>query len=319
MRILITGGAGFIGSNFIRHILNKYPEYKIINLDRLTYCGNLENLKDIQNKSNYKFIRGDICDSKLVDKLLKDCNVIVNFAAQTHVDRSIVDSSEFIRTNFYGTYVLLESAKKYKIDKLIQISTDEVYGSIENGSFTEESALNPNSPYAASKAAVDHLIRSYFVTYKLPVIIIRSSNNFGPYQYPEKVIPLFITNALDNKKLPLYGDGLNVRDWLYVLDNCEAIELILHNKGEVGQIYNVSAGNEKTNLDLTKLILKIMGKSDDLIKYVTDRLGHDRRNSMDSSKIRKLGWQPKYKFEETLGETIKWYQDNKEWWGKIKS
>jgi dTDP-glucose 4,6-dehydratase len=320
MRLLITGGAGFIGSNFIRYILNKYSGYKITNLDKLSYCGNPENLKDVEKNPNYKFVKGDICDGKIVNKLAKNVDVIVNFAAQTHVDRSIVDASEFVQTNVYGTYVLLEAAKKYKINRTVHISTDEVYGSRENGSFKEEDALHPNSPYAASKAAADLLVRSYLITYKLPVLIIRSSNNFGQYQFPEKVIPLFITNAnvLKNKKLPLYGDGLNVRDWLYVLDNCRAIDLILH-KGEIGQIYNVAAGNEKTNLELTKVILKIMGKSEDLIEYVKDRPGHDRRYSLDWTKIKKLGWQPQYQFEEALRQTIKWYQDNKQWWQVLKS
>ncbi len=317
MNLLITGGAGFIGSNFIRYILNKYPEYKITNLDKLTYCGNLENLKDIKNNPNYRFIKGDICDNKVVDKLVKDVDIIVNFAAQTHVDRSIADASEFIQTNVYGTYVLLEAAKKYKIKRMVHISTDEVYGSRESGSFEEDDVLNPNSPYAASKAAADHLARSYSVTYKLPVLIIRSSNNFGQFQYPEKVIPLFITNALKNKRLPLYGDGLNVRDWLYVLDNCRAIGLILH-KGEAGGVYNVAAGNEKTNLELTRLILKMMGKTGDLIEYVRDRLGHDRRYSLNWNKIRNLGWQPQYQFEQALKETVRWYQDNQRWWGKAK-
>jgi len=318
MRLLITGGAGFIGSNFIRYILNKYSGYKITNLDKLSYCGNPENLKDIEKNPNYKFVKGDICDEKVVDKLVKNVDIIVHFAAQTHVDRSIVDASDFIQTNVYGTYMLLEVAKKYKINKMVHISTDEVYGSRESGSFKEEDALYPNSPYAASKAAADHLVHSYFVTYNLPVIITRSSNNFGCYQYPEKVIPLFITNALENKKLPLYGDGLNVRDWLYVLDNCQAIDLILH-KGQVGQIYNVAAGNEKTNLELTKVILKIMGKPEGLIEYVKDRPGHDRRYSLDWNKIKALGWQPQYQFEEALRQTIKWYQDNKQWWQVLKS
>ena len=317
-RMLITGGAGFIGSNFIRYILNKYPEYSIINLDKLTYCGNLENLKDVENNPNYKFIKGDICDSDVVNDIVKDSEIIINFAAQTHVDRSIIDASEFIRTNVHGTHVLLEAAKKYNISKFIHISTDEVYGSRENGSFKEDDALQPNSPYSASKAAADHLVLSYFVTYKLPVIIIRSSNNFGPYQYPEKVIPLFITNALENNKLPLYGDGLNVRDWLYVLDNCQAIGLILH-KGEIGKIYNVGAGNEKTNLELTKHILDTMGKPESLIEYVKDRPGHDRRYSMDFSRIRNLGWHPQYQFQQALKETIRWYQDNQQWWRKLKS
>ena len=318
MRLLITGGAGFIGSNFIRYILNKYSGYKITNLDKLSYCGNPENLKDIEKNPNYKFVKGDICDEKVVDKLVKNVDIIVHFAAQTHVDRSIVDASDFIQTNVYGTYMLLEVAKKYKINKMVHISTDEVYGSRESGSFKEEDALYPNSPYAASKAAADHLVHSYFVTYNLPVIITRSSNNFGCYQYPEKVIPLFITNALENKKLPLYGDGLNVRDWLYVLDNCQAIDLILH-KGQVGQIYNVAAGNEKTNLELTKVILKIMGKPEGLIEYVKDRPGHDRRYSLDWTKIKALGWQPQYQFAEALRQTIKWYQDNKQWWQVLKS
>ena len=317
MNILITGGAGFIGSNFIRYILNKYPEYRITNLDKLTYCGNLENLKDIENNPNYKFIKGDICDKKIVGRLTKDCQVIINFAATTHVDRSIADPSEFIRTNVYGTYVLLEAAKKYNASRYIQISSDEVFGSIEQGSFTEESPLRPNSPYAASKAAADHLVRSYSITYNLPIIITRSSNNFGPYHYPEKVIPLFITNALEDKKLPLYGDGLNVRDWLYVLDNCQAIDLIVH-KGETGEIYNIAAGNEKTNLELTKLILKMMSKQG-LIEYVKDRLGHDRRYSLDCSKIKRLGWQPQYEFEQALKETVNWYQTNQQWWTKLKS
>ena len=307
MRLLVTGGAGFIGSNFIRHILNKYPAYKIINLDKLTYCGCLENLKDIEGNPNYEFVKGDICDEKVVGKLAKGVDVIVNFAAESHVDRSIADASEFIQTNVYGTYILLEAAKKYKIPRLIQISTDEVYGSREAGSFKEGDALHPNSPYAASKAAADHLCRSYFVTYKLPVIIIRSSNNFGPHQYPEKVIPLFITNALKDKKLPLYGDGLNVRDWLYVLDNCRAIDLILH-KGTLGEIYNVAAGNEENNLELTRLILRLMGKPEDLIEYVKDRPGHDRRYSLNTDKIKALGWQAQYQFEAALNETINWYR-----------
>ncbi len=318
MRILVTGGAGFIGSNFIRHILNKYPEYRIINLDKLTYCGNLNNLKDIENSPGYKFVKGDICDSGIVNDIARNCDAIINFAAQTHVDRSITDASDFVRTNVYGVHVLLEAAKKYSLSKYIQISSDEVYGSIERGSFTEESPLRPNSPYAASKAAADHLVRSYFVTYNLPVAITRSSNNFGPFQYPEKVIPLFITNAQKNKSLPLYGDGLNVRDWLYVLDNCRAVDLVLH-KGEIGQIYNVAAGNEKTNLELTELILKIMDKPGSLIEYVKNRLGHDRRYSLDCSRIRTLGWQPQYQFEQALKETIRWYQDNQQWWRKLKS
>lgn len=316
-KIFITGGAGFIGSNFIRYMLSKYPDYKIINFDNLSYCGNLDNLKDVEKNSNYDFIKGDICDEKTVNIAAKGADAIVNFAAQTHVDRSIANASEFIRTNIYGVYVLLEAVKKNNISKYIQISSDEVYGSIEKGSFKEEDSLFPNSPYAASKAAADHLVRSYFITYGLSALVIRSSNNFGPYQYPEKVVPLFITNAFEGKKLPLYGDGLNVRDWLYVLDNCRAIDLILH-KGQPGEIYNVAAGNEKNNLELTKFILKIMAKPEGLIEYVKDRLGHDRRYSMDYSKMKNLGWMPLRQFQEALTDTVKWYQENKNWWEKLK-
>lgn len=317
MKILVTGGAGFIGSNFIRYVLNKYPDYKIINLDKLSYCGDLDNLKDVADNPNYKFIKGDICDDKVVDKVARDVDIIVNFAAETHVDRSILNASEFIHTNVYGTYVLLEAAKKYNIRRYIQISTDEVYGSCDKGSFYETSPLNPNSPYAATKAAGDHLAHAYFVTYNFPEIITRSSNNFGFYQFPEKIIPLFITNALENKKLPLYGDGLNVRDWLFVLDNCEAIDLVLH-KGKVGEVYNVGGGNEKTNLELTRMILKRLGKPPELIEYVKDRLGHDRRYSLDSGKIKSLGWQPKHDFQKALDLTIDWYKENVNWWKKLK-
>ncbi|MFZ2603443.1 MAG: dTDP-glucose 4,6-dehydratase, partial [Candidatus Omnitrophota bacterium] len=272
----------------------------------------------IQNNPNYKFVKGDICDDKVVDKLIKDdIEAIVNFAASTHVDRSIVSPDEFIRTNVWGTYVLLEAAKKYNIRRYIQISTDEAYGSCDKGSFYETSPLNPNSPYAATKAAGDHLAHAYFVTYNFPVIITRSSNNFGFYQFPEKIIPLFITNALENKKLPLYGDGLNVRDWLFVMDNCEAIDLILH-KGKVGETYNISSGNEKTNLELTRMILKRLGKPPELIEYVKDRPGHDRRYSLDSSKIKSLGWQPKHDFQKALDLTIEWYKKNINWWKKLK-
>ncbi len=318
MKILVTGGAGFIGSNFIRRILNNYPEYKIINLDKLTYCGNLENLKDIENNPNYRFVKGDICDSRVVDTLIKDADIVVNFAAQTHVDRSITLPEDFIHTNVFGTCVLLESARKHNISKFVHISTDETYGSRQQGSFKEADALRPNSPYAASKAGADLLCRAYFVTHKLPVIITRSSNNFGPYQYPEKVIPLFITNSLEDKKVPLYGDGLNVRDWLFVEDNCAAIDLVFH-KGLPGEIYNIASGNEKTNIELTGLILSITGKPKSLIEYVKDRLGHDRRYSIDCSKIKSLGWQPQYQFEPSLKETIAWYQRNQQWWRKLNS
>jgi len=314
----VTGGAGFIGSNFIRYIIKKYPDYKIINLDKLTYAGNLDNLKDIENNFNYTFVKGDICDRRIVDELTKDVDAIVNFAAQSHVDRSIIDASDFIRTNIDGTYNLLEATKRYNVSRFIQISTDEVYGSIGEGSFKETSPLSPSSPYAASKAAADMLVYSYWITHHLPVIITRSSNNFGPYQYPEKIIPLFITNALEDKPLPLYGDGMNVRDWLYVIDNCEAIDLILH-RGREGGIYNIGGGNELRNIDLTRMVLKILGKPESLIQPVKDRPGHDRRYSLDCSKIeRELGWTPGFDFESALEETMKWYVDNQWWWKKLK-
>lgn len=318
MRLLVTGGAGFIGSNFIRHIIKKYPQNEIINLDKLTYAGNLDNLKDIENNSNYTFVKGDICDRKIVDELSKDVEAIVNFAAQSHVDRSIIDASDFVSTNIAGTHNLLEATKTHKVSRLVHCSTDEVYGSIEEGSFKESSPLSPSSPYAASKAAADMLVYSYWVTFNLPVIVVRSSNNFGPYQYPEKIISLFITNALENKHLPLYGDGMNVRDWLYVVDNCEAIDLVLH-KGKEGEIYNIGGGNELKNIDLTRMVLNILGKPESLIQPVKDRPGHDRRYSLDCSKIeRELGWTPRFDFERALKETVKWYRDNEWWWKKIK-
>ena len=317
MRLLITGGAGFIGSNFIRYILNKYHSYKIINLDKLTYAGNPDNLKDIAKNQNYTFIRGDICDSKNVGKAIKGCDCLVNFAAATHVDRSIKDASDFVRTNVYGTYALLEAARAARLKRFIQISTDEVYGSVLKGKSKETAALLPNSPYAATKAAGDCLVRSYFITYKLPVMITRSSNNFGPYQYPEKVIPLFITNLLENKKVPLYGDGLNRRDWLYVLDNCRAIDLILH-KGERGGIYNIGSGNEITNAALTKKILKLMKKPGSFIQYVKDRPGHDRRYALDSAKLKSLGFRPEFTFSRALGLVVDWYRNNPHWWRKLK-
>lgn len=317
MKILVTGGCGFIGSNFIRRMLKKYPAYKIINLDKLTYCGNPNNLRDVEIDSRYTFIKGDICDKKIVEKIVKDCNVVINFAAESHVDRSIEDASEFIRTNIHGVYVLLEAAKRHNIKRFIQISTDETYGSINKGSFKETSPIRPNSPYSAAKAGGDHLAMAYYTTFKTPVIITRSSNNFGPYQYPEKVIPLFITNLLENKKVPLYGDGMNVRDWLYVLDNCLAIDLVLH-KGKIGEVYNIGGSFEIPNIELTKIILKNLGKTDKMIHYVSDRLGHDRRYSLDSTKVRKLGWKPSKNFEEALKETISWYKNNTTWWQKLR-
>lgn len=314
MRILVTGACGFIGSNFVRHILEKYPKYHVLNLDKLTYAGNLNNLKDLQENPRYKFVKGDICDRELVGKLISDdIDAVVNFAAESHVDRAIQDASSFVQTNVYGTYVLLEASRKHNIKKYLQISTDEVYGSIEKGSFKETDLLEPNNPYSASKASADMMARSYNRTYGLFTLITRSSNNFGPFQYPEKLIPSFIIHLLKAEKVPLYGDGLNVRDWLFVQDNCEAIDLVLH-KGISGEIYNIGAKNEKTNLEMAKFILREMGKSDDFINFVEDRLGHDRRYSLNESKVRKLGWTPKNEFYSALKKTISWYKENEWWW-----
>ncbi len=317
MKLFITGGAGFIGSNFIRYILQKYPKYKIINYDKLTYAGNLDNLRDIEKDPRYKFIKGDICDYKLVSKHTKGVDAIINFAAETHVDRSILNADQFIQTAVNGTFSLLEASRLHNIKKFIHISTDEVYGSILKGSFTENSPLQPNSPYSAAKASSDLLVRSYFITYGLPAIITRCSNNYGPYQYPEKIIPLFVTNAMDNISLPLYGDGKNVRDWLYVLDHCRGIDIVLH-KGKNGEVYNIGGGVEMTNIELTKTVLKIMGKPQSLIKKVADRPGHDRRYSIDCSKIEKLGYKPMYSFDKALKETIEWYMKNEKIWRKLK-
>lgn len=319
-KILVTGGAGFIGSHFIRHLLATYDAYQIINLDKLTYCGNLENLADIKENPRYTFVQGDIADGQIVDTIVKNgVDAIVNFAAESHVDRSILDPAAFLHTSIQGTYTLLEAAKKYGVATFIQISTDEVYGSIEHGFFKETAALNPSSPYSVAKAAADLLALSYFKTYNLPVIITRSANNFGPNQYPEKIIPLFITNLLEHKKIPVYGDGLNTRDWIYVQDNCQAIDLVLH-QGKSGQIYNIGSNYEISNLDLTGAILKEMGADTDNIQYVPDRPGHDRRYALDCTKITtQLGWKPTYDFSQSLQSTIQWYRDNESWWKKIKS
>ena len=319
MKLLLTGGAGFIGSNFIHHILGKYPTYKIINLDKLTYCGNLDNLREVEDNQNYKFIQGDICDRAKIAEIFESekPDFVINFAAETHVDRSILDPHTFTETNVLGTHILLETAKKFGIEKFLHISTDETYGSVENGKFKEDDILMPNSPYSASKASADLLARSYYKTFSLPVIITRSSNNYGPYQFPEKVIPLFISNILEGKKVPLYGTGKNIRDWIFVLDNCEGIDTVLHN-GEVGEIYNIGGGNEVTNLELTKIILDELGKDESQIEYVEDRLGHDFRYALDIEKAKKIGWEPKHSFEEAIRETIKWYLENKDWWEKLK-
>ncbi len=317
-KILVTGGAGFIGSNFILFMLNKHNDIAITNLDKLTYAGNLDNLKTIESDPRYDFVKGDICDEKVVDRLVKDIDVIVNFAAESHVDRSIGKPDDFIRTDVFGVFVLLEACRKHGIQKFVQISTDEVYGSTEDGLFSETDSLMPSSPYAASKAGADRLAYSYFVTYGLPVVIPRSSNNFGPYQYPEKLISLFVTNALDDKELPIYGDGKNVRDWLFVVDNCEAIEYVMTH-GQNGEVYNVGAGNEKTNLEITDIILKALKKPESLMTFIEDRKGHDRRYALHIDKIQSLGWKPRYTFEKAMEETIRWYQENRWWWEKIKS
>ena len=315
---LVTGGAGFIGSNYIRYMLKKQRDVEIINLDKLTYAGNLDNLKDIEENSRYKFIKGDICDEVLVNKIMTEIDIVVNFAAESHVDRSIGAPDDFIRTDVFGTFVLLEAARTNKIEKFIQISTDEVYGSIDKGSFTENAPLMPSSPYSASKTGADRLAFSYFVTYDLPVIVTRCSNNFGPFHYPEKLIPLFVTNAIENKSLPIYGDGKNVRDWIYVEDHCDGVEFVCQN-GKLGEVYNIGGGNEKTNLEITQRILKKLEKPQSLMTYVTDRLGHDRRYSVDCGKIADLGWKPKHDFEEALDKTITWFMENRWWWEKLKS
>lgn len=315
---LVTGGAGFIGSNYIRYMLKKHKDVEIINLDKLTYAGNLDNLKDIEEDSRYTFIKGDICDEVLVNQIMTGVDVVVNFAAESHVDRSIGAPDDFIRTDVFGTFVLLEAARTNKIEKFIQISTDEVYGSIDKGSFTENDPLMPSSPYSASKTGADRLAFSYFVTYDLPVIVTRCSNNFGPFHYPEKLIPLFVTNAIENKSLPIYGDGKNVRDWIYVEDHCDGVEFVCQN-GKLGEVYNIGGGNEKTNLEITERILKKLEKPQSLMTHVKDRLGHDRRYSVDCSKIADLGWKPKHEFEEALDKTITWFMENRWWWEKLKS
>lgn len=318
--LLVTGGAGFIGSNFIRYMVRKENGYKIINLDKLTYAGNLENLKDVEDIKNYKFIKGDICDRDLVEDIFSNNKIdaVINFAAESHVDRSITDPGVFIQTDVYGVFVLLEAATKYKSKVFLQISTDEVYGSIEKGSFSEDDPLAPNSPYSASKTGAEMIVRSFFKTYQTPILVTRTSNNFGPYQYPEKIIPLFVTNLIDGKKVPLYGDGMNVRDWIYVSDNCIALDMVLH-KGKIGEVYNIGAGNEKPNVWITKKILEILDKPETMIKPVADRLGHDRRYSVDCSKIEKeLGWKPEVDFEEALHKTVHWYVNNEKWWRPLK-
>lgn len=320
MRILVTGGAGFIGSCFVRHMLKNHPEYKIINLDALTYCGNLENLDDVKDNPNYTFFKGNICDKKLVRELMSEVDCVVNFAAESHVDNSIKNPEIFIETNVQGTLNLLQAAKERGIDRFLQVSTDQVYGTLgKTGYFYETTPLAPNSPYSASKASADLLVRAYYETYKLPVLNTRCSNNYGPYQYPEKLIPFFISKLLKEEKVPVYGDGLNVRDWLYVYDHCEAINVVLH-KGKIGEVYNIGGHNEKTNLEITKLILDAMGKDESYIEYVEDRLGHDRRYAISNDKITsELGWKPSLTFEQGIKITINWYLNNQQWIKNIEA
>ncbi|MBD3299782.1 MAG: dTDP-glucose 4,6-dehydratase [Candidatus Moranbacteria bacterium] len=322
MKLLVTGGAGFMGSNFIKHIIKKYPDYKIINLDKLTYAGNLENLKTIENNPNYTFVRGDISKAKEVEKalkILKGVDAIINYAAETHVDRSILNPRAFIETDVLGTYELLEAVKKGLAKKMIQISTDEVFGEIQDGQFYEDSPFLPNSPYSASKAGGDLLCRAYKETYQTPVIVTHSCNFFGPNQYPEKLIPLFITNLLEGKKVPLYNNGENIREWIYTKDHCEAIDTILH-KGQIGEVYNIGTGNEKKNIEITEIILEELGYGKEMIEHVKDRPGHDTRYAVNNEKlVKQLGWKPKTDFQKALKETVQWYKKNKQWWQKLKS
>jgi dTDP-glucose 4,6-dehydratase len=315
LKLLVTGGAGFIGSNFIRQIMTLHPNFEIVNLDNLTYAGNLNSVKDMEKNPLYTFIKGDICNRDLVSSILTRHSIdkIIHFAAESHVDRSIADPSAFVKTNVFGTHILLECAREHAISSFIHVSTDEVYGSTASGSFSEKAILNPSSPYSASKAGSDLLALSYFTTYNLPVIITRCTNNFGPYQYPEKLIPLFVTNLINSKKVPVYGTGENIRDWIHVSDHCRAIEFLLQ-KGNYGEIYNIGGGNEKTNLQITQMILKLLKKDTSMIEYVANRPGHDFRYSLDCSKLHALGWKPTYSFEEGLRDTVSWYLQNAWWW-----
>jgi len=318
MIVLVTGVAGFIGSNFVRYALAKHADWHVITLDKLTYAGRLENLRDVLQDGRHTFVRGDVAELDAVDAQVRQSNVIVHFAAETHVDRSIASAADFIRTDVIGTYVLLEAARRApRLRRFVQISTDEVYGSVATGSSLETDELRPRNPYSASKAGADRLAYSYWATYGVPVVITRASNNYGPYQYPEKAVPLFITQALDWKPLPLYGDGRNVREWLHTLDHCRALDLIIE-KGKTGEVYNIGGGNQTANIDLTRMILALLGRPASLIKPVEDRIGHDRRYSLDSTKLRGLGWQPEIELAQGLQETVAWYRDNEWWWRPIK-
>jgi dTDP-glucose 4,6-dehydratase len=318
VKLLVTGGSGFIGSNFVRHVLTSHPDDHVVNLDKLTYAGNPANLADLERDPRYTFVRGDICDAAIVRDAIRGVDAVVNFAAESHVDRSLMEPDAFLKTDVYGVFTLLEAVKELRIGRFLHISTDEVYGSVDRGSSRESDPLRPTNPYSASKAGGDLLALAYWQTHRVPVLITRSSNNFGAYQYPEKVIPLFVTNALEDKPLPLYGDGRNVRDWLYVLDNCAALDLVLR-KGNEGEIYNVGGGHEVENVVLTRQILQLTGKPETLIKPVKDRPGHDRRYSVDSKKIRQLGWTPRHRFGEALAATVAWYREHPTWWQPLKS
>ena len=320
MNLLITGGCGFMGSNAIRYFLQNYPAYRVLNLDALTYAGNPENLRDVEHDSRYTFVHGRIEDEGCVEKVFAEFkpDAVINYAAETHVDRSIMEPKAFLLTEIFGTYTLLEAVRKHGTSRYIQVSTDEVYGSIEEGAFTEESCFEPNSPYSAAKAGADHLCRAYAKTYLTPVVVTHSCNFYGPSQYPEKMLALFITNLIEGKKVPLYGDGKNVREWIFTHDHCRAIDAILQ-KGIVGDVYNIGTGVEIANIDLTKKVLQLMGKDEEMIEPVKDRPGHDRRYAIDSSKLRALGWQPVVPFDEGLKRTLTWYQENEGWWQRIKS
>jgi dTDP-glucose 4,6-dehydratase len=317
MRLLVSGGAGFIGSDFVRRMLAKHDDWEIVCFDKLTYAGNLDNLKGVADDPRYSFVRGDICDRVTVEAAAQGVDAIVNFAAETHVDRSIAEPEAFLHTDILGTHTLLETVRALGIKRMVQVSTDEVYGSIDEGAFCETDLIKPSSPYSASKAGGDLQVLAYHTTYGTPVMITRGSNTYGSYQYPEKLIPLFVTNALEGGRLPLYGDGMNVRDWLHVDDHCDGIEFVLLN-GEPGQVYNVGGGNERTNREITSIIIDELGLTEDVIKWVTDRPGHDRRYALDCGKLAAMGWTPKVEFEQGLRGTIRWYRDNKWWWTKIK-
>ncbi|OGW60717.1 MAG: dTDP-glucose 4,6-dehydratase [Nitrospirae bacterium RBG_16_64_22] len=320
MKILVTGGCGFIGSNYVRYVLRERPEDSVINLDAMTYAGNRENLADVETDHRYRFVQGDIADPEAVRPLFEDVDAVVNFAAESHVDRSILGPAIFVRTNVSGTQILLDAARKMGVRRFVQVSTDEVYGSLgPTGLFTEETPLAPNSPYSASKAAADFLVRAYHHTYGFPGIVTRCSNNYGPYQFPEKLIPLFVLRAMNDQPVPVYGDGLNVRDWIYVDDHCAAVDLVLR-KGEPGGVYNIGANSERTNLDVTRTVLRRLGKPESLIQFVPDRPGHDRRYAIDSSRIeRDLGWRPRVGFEEGIERTIEWYGRNRAWLSNLAS